>query len=93
MKRLLARLLGRRAPRTDPVPAPRRRPPDARPDPQAYRGRPIGDYLKALGSEEDTSRYGRGRGITTVVLLRRRPARPGEGDAPERRPWRDAGGR
>lgn len=39
---------------------------DPRPDPADYKGRPIGDFLTALGSTEDTSHYARERGITTV---------------------------
>ncbi|HMS71525.1 MAG TPA: hypothetical protein PKB03_00690 [Baekduia sp.] len=51
---------------------------NARPDPADFKDRPIGDYLDALGVPEDTARYQRERGVTTLhvrlgKLLREKP--------------------
>lgn len=35
-------------------------------NPDSFKGRPIGDYLKALGVPEDTSRYEDEEGVTTI---------------------------
>lgn len=50
----------------------------ARPDPADFAGRPIGDLLKALGVPEDTSRYEREEGVTTLVFRLGRGRRGGE---------------
>ena len=39
-----------------------------RSDPAEFKGRPIIDHLKALGVPEDTARYERERGVTTVYV-------------------------
>ena len=56
-----------------------------RPDPADYEGRPIGDYLDALGVPEDTSRYETEEGATTLYhrlggLRRPKPADPSGAD-------------
>jgi len=47
----------------------------ARPDPADFKGRPIGDYLDALGVPEDTSRYESELGVTTLHMRLGKPLR------------------
>ena len=51
-----------------------------RPDPKDYKDRPIGDYLKALGVPEDTSRYE--SGTTTLHFRLGNLRRPKPSDPP-----------
>jgi hypothetical protein len=78
VKTFLTRLF--RRDKVEPVPFKRH----ALPDPEDFKGRPIIEYLKACGVREDTSRYEKEWGVTTLYFrlgnLRRKPGHgSGEG--------------
>lgn len=58
-----------------------------KPDPEEFKGRPISEYLRARGVPEDTSRYEKERGVTTLYFrlgdLRPKPRSGSDEEEPD----------